>query len=188
VDDDHGADLSAEGAHVLCGSTTAWAYLYSASKAYGPDLRIAAVVGDDDSVDRVAGQLSHTARNVPGIMQRLWAVALAEPRNDAVLRKATLAYTANREGLIEELARRGITAHGAGGLNVWIPVPDETAAATGLLARGWAVAPGSWFRLHSGPGVRVTISDLHTPEERAAFAEALAAATAGAAAQAESIV
>lgn len=177
VDDDHGADLTVDAPHVLCGATKAWAYLYSASKAYGPDLRIAAVVGDDDSVDRVAGQLTHTARNVPNVMQRLWATALAARRNDAVVERAARTYAANREGLIEELARHGIAAHGAAGLNVWIPVPDETAAATGLLARGWAVAPGSWFRLHSGPGVRVTISDLHAPEERAAFAEAMAAAT-----------
>lgn len=181
VDDDHGADLTVEAPHVLCGATKTWAYLYSASKAYGPDLRIAAIVGDDDSVDRVAGQLRHTARNVPNVMQRLWATALADPRNDAVVERAARTYAANRAGLIEELARYGIAAHGAAGLNVWIPVPDETAAATGLLARGWAVAPGSWFRLHSGPGVRVTISDLHAPAERAAFAEAMAAATGAAA-------
>lgn len=174
VDDDHGADLTAAGPHVLSGTTRAWAYLYSASKAYGPDLRIAVLVGDDDSVDRVAGQLKHTARNVPSLMQRLWAAALADPRHDVVVQQAARTYAANRDGLIEDLARHGIAAHGAAGLNVWIPVVDETAAATGLLARGWAVAPGSWFRLHSGPGVRVTISDLHTPEERAAFAVAVA--------------
>ena len=177
VDDDHGADLAADAPHVLCGSTRAWAYLYSASKAYGPDLRIAALVGDDDSVDRVAGQLKHTARNVPSMMQRLWAAALAAPGNDEVVEEAARAYTANREGLIGELARHGIAAHGTAGLNVWIPVPDETAAATGLLARGWAVAPGSWFRLQSGPGVRVTISDLHAPADRAALAAAVAAVT-----------
>lgn len=179
VDDDHGADLTPQAPHLLCGATRSWAYVYSASKAYGPDLRIAAVAGDADTVDRVAGQLTHTARNVPNVMQRLWAAALADPRNDAVVARASDAYAANREGLIDELARNGIAAHGTAGLNVWIPVADETSVATGLLARGWAVAPGSWFRLNSGPGVRVTISDLHEPGERAAFAGAVAEVTTG---------
>jgi DNA-binding transcriptional MocR family regulator len=175
IDDDHGADLTAQAPHLMCGATQAWAYLYSASKAYGPDMRIAALAGDAESLDRVSGQLKHTARNVSGVMQQLWATALADGGHDAVLERATRVYTANRDGLVDELAQYGIEAHGASGLNVWIPVPDETAAATGLLARGWAVAPGSWFRIHSGPGVRVTIAGLHAAEDRAAFAADMAA-------------
>jgi DNA-binding transcriptional MocR family regulator len=175
IDDDHGADLTQGVPHVLCGATRQWAYLYSASKAYGPDLRIAALVGDADSTDRVMGQLQHTSRRVPGVMQELWAAALADERHDAVVARAAEAYAESRESLIRELARRGIEAHGETGLNIWIPVPDETAAATGLLARGWAVAPGSWFRVRSGPGVRVTIAGLR-PEEAGILAEAVAGA------------
>jgi DNA-binding transcriptional MocR family regulator len=175
IDDDHGADLTQGVPRVLCGATRQWAYLYSASKAYGPDLRIAALVGDADSTDRVMGQLQHTSRRVPGVMQELWAAALADERHDAVVARAAEAYMESREALIRELARRGIEAHGETGLNIWIPVPDETAAATGLLARGWAVAPGSWFRVRSGPGVRVTIAGLR-PEEAGGLAEAVAGA------------
>ncbi|HWG22849.1 aminotransferase class I/II-fold pyridoxal phosphate-dependent enzyme [Actinospica sp.] len=175
IDDDHGADLTPGAPQVLCGATHQWAYLYSASKAYGPDLRIAVLVGDEDSADRVAGQLRHTSRRVSGVMQNLWAAALADAKHDAVLAKAAQTYAANREALIGELARRGVTAHGETGLNVWIPVPDETAAATGLLARGWAVAPGSWFRVRSGPGIRVTIAGLR-PGEAPELAEAVAGA------------
>jgi DNA-binding transcriptional MocR family regulator len=180
IDDDHGADLTEGAPQVLSGVTTQWAYLYSASKAYGPDLRIAALVGDADTVDRIAGHLKHTSRRVPGVMQELWATALAEPKNDAVLAKASKVYAENRSALIDELARHGIEAHGASGLNVWIPVRDEAAAATGLLARGWAVAPGSWFRIRSGPGVRVTVAALR-PEEMPRLAEAVAGAVGGAA-------
>ena len=57
----------------------------------------------------------------------------------------------------------------------WIPVPDETAAATGLLARGWAVAPGSWFRIRSEPGIRVTVARLRE-DEVGELVEALAGA------------
>jgi DNA-binding transcriptional MocR family regulator len=175
IDDDHGADLTRGVPQVLCGATRHWAYLYSASKAYGPDLRIAVLAGDADSTDRVAGQLRHTSRRVPGVIQELWAAALADEKHDEVVAKAARTYTESREALIRELARRGIEAHGESGINVWIPVPDETAAATGLLARGWAVAPGSWFRVRSGPGVRVTIAGLRS-DEAAALAEAVAGA------------
>jgi len=175
IDDDHGADLTPGVPQVLCGATRQWAYLYSASKAYGPDLRIAVLVGDADSTDRVGGQLRHTARRVSGVMQDVWATALADEKHDEALAKAAQTYADNRAALIGELAERGIEAHGESGLNVWIPVPDETAAAMGLLARGWAVAPGSWFRVRSGPGVRVTIAGLR-PGEASKLAEAVAGA------------
>ena len=175
IDDDHGADLTQGIPQVLCGATRQWAYLYSSSKAYGPDLRIAVLVGDADTADRVAGQLRHTARRVPGMMQEVWATALADERSDEMLARAGRTYAETRAALIGELARRGIEAHGQTGLNVWIPVPDETAATTGLLARGWAVAPGSWFRVRSNPGVRVTIAGLRA-EEVPALAEAVAGA------------
>jgi DNA-binding transcriptional MocR family regulator len=174
IDDDHGADLTPGVPHPLCGATRQWAYLYSASKAYGPDMRIAALIGDADTTDRVAGQLRHSSRRVPGVMQLLWARALADRDNDAVLAEAASVYAENRSVLISELAARGVAAHGASGLSVWIPVPDETAAATGLLARGWAVAPGSWYRVRSAPGIRVTVATMHL-EEMAALAEAVAA-------------
>jgi DNA-binding transcriptional MocR family regulator len=108
-------------------------------------------------------------------MQELWAAALADEHHDAVVARAAETYADSREALISELARRGIEAHGETGLNIWIPVPDETAAATGLLARGWAVAPGSWFRVRSGPGVRVTIAGLRV-EEASPLADAVAGA------------
>ena len=120
IDDDHGADLTQGVPRVLCGATRQWAYLYSASKAYGPDLRIAVLVGDADSTDRVMGQLQHTSRRVPGVMQELWAAALADERHDAVVAKAAETYAASREALISELARRGVEAHGETGLNIWI--------------------------------------------------------------------
>lgn len=182
IDDDHGADLTEGSPQVLIGATDHWAYLYSASKAYGPDLRIAALVGDADSVDRVAGQLKHTSRRVPGVMQELWAAALGEAEHDVLLARAAKVYAENRSALIDELARHGIEAHGVSGLNVWIPVRDEAAAATGLLARGWAVAPGSWFRIRGDQGIRVTISTLR-PEEAGRLAEAVAEAVGAASGQ-----
>jgi hypothetical protein len=42
-----------------------------------------------------------------------------------------------------------------------------------LLVRGWAVTPGERFRLHTGPGIRVTIAALRA-EDAARFADDLA--------------
>jgi DNA-binding transcriptional MocR family regulator len=57
-----------------------------------------------------------------------------------------------------------VTSHGRSGLNIWIPVPDETVAITRLLSAGWAAAPGTRFRISTSPGIRITISDLDAAE------------------------
>lgn len=66
-------------------------------------------------------------------------------------------------------------AHGRSGLNVWVPVGDETGVVTRLLAAGWAVTAGARFRVESGPGVRLTISGVGAGEV-AGLADAVAAA------------
>ena len=56
-------------------------------------------------------------------------------------------------------------AHGASGLNVWVPVEDETGTVGALMQRGWVVAPGAPYRLPGGsPGVRVTTAALERRE------------------------
>jgi DNA-binding transcriptional MocR family regulator len=57
-----------------------------------------------------------------------------------------------------------VTSHGRSGLNVWIPVPDETVAITRLLGAGWAAAPGTRFRIDTPPGLRITVSSLDATE------------------------
>src|SRR6202043_3384760 len=106
--------------------------------------------------DRVAGRLQHTARHVSRIIQSTWADALADHATQRLIRGAADRYDERRGALIDELASRGVEAHGASGLNVWVPVPDESAALSALLAAGFAAAPGAWFRIRSGPGLRVT--------------------------------
>jgi hypothetical protein len=88
---------------------------------------------------------------------------------------AEVAYTRNRELLRGALADRGVTSHGRSGLNVWIPVADETVSITRLLSAGWAAAPGKRFRIGSPPGMRITISGL-AAEDVDALADATAEA------------
>jgi hypothetical protein len=66
--------------------------------------------------------------------------------------------------MIGALATRGVPAHGRSGLNVWIPVREEAPVVGALLDAGWLVAAGEHFRIHTPPGIRVTISTLRDGE------------------------
>lgn len=90
-------------------------------------------------------------------------------------REVARSYGQRRDALVQALAERGIEAHGRSGMNVWVPVPDETGAVTRLLRAGWAVAPGARFRMSSPPGVRLTVSGL-AMDEIGQVADAVAAA------------
>jgi DNA-binding transcriptional MocR family regulator len=164
VEDDHCAGISGVPLHSLAGSTRHWAFVRSASKAYGPDLRVAVLAGDHRTVERVHGRL----RLGPGwVSHLLQDLAVGLWTNDAashLVATAERQYAGNRQRLIAALAERGVAGRGRSGLNVWIPVPDETVAITRLLGAGWAAAPGTRFRIGTSPGIRITISDLTDDE------------------------
>ncbi|WP_323378805.1 aminotransferase class I/II-fold pyridoxal phosphate-dependent enzyme [Streptomyces smaragdinus] len=171
IEDDHGHHIVGRPPHPLAGATERWAFVRSAAKAYGPDLRLGVFTGDPVGVDRVLGRQRLAAGWVSHLLQdtvtHLWRTGAVDPREVAA------SYGTRRDALIAALARRGVTAHGRSGMNVWIPVPDETGAVARLLQSGWAVAPGARFRLASPQGVRVTVSRL-TPADTEHLADALA--------------
>ncbi|GAA3551254.1 aminotransferase class I/II-fold pyridoxal phosphate-dependent enzyme [Streptomyces osmaniensis] len=173
IEDDHGYGIVDLPVHPLAGTTRHWAFVRSVAKAYGPDLRLAVLTGDEVTVDRVRGRQRLGAGWVSRLMQRavvrLWSDGAVDPATVAA------AYAVRRDLLIRALAEHGVRAHGRSGLNVWIPVPDETGAVARLLHAGWAVAPGARFRTSSPPGIRVTTSTL-TEAEAAPLAAAVATA------------
>ncbi|MET9347548.1 aminotransferase class I/II-fold pyridoxal phosphate-dependent enzyme [Streptomyces termitum] len=173
VEDDHGHGIVDRPLHPLAGATDHWALVRSVAKAYGPDLRIAAFTGDPETVDRVLGRQRLGPGWVSRLLQQavvhLWTTGAVDPEAVAA------SYGERRDGLVAALARRGVEAHGRGGMNVWVPVADETGAVARLFAAGWAVAPGARFRLATPPAVRLTVSDL-APRDLAPLADAVAAA------------
>jgi DNA-binding transcriptional MocR family regulator len=177
IEDDHGHGIVDLPLHALAGITRSWAFVRSAAKAYGPDLRLAVFTGDPVTVDRVRGR----QRLGPGWVSRIGQRALARLWAEGAVDPATVAaaYAARRDALIAALAERGITAHGRSGMNVWIPVPDETGAVARLLHAGWAVAPGARFRMSAPPGIRITVATLAV-DEIAPLADAVATAVASA--------
>lgn len=173
VEDDHGHGIVDLPLHPLAGVTRHWAFVRSAAKAYGPDLRLAVLTGDPVTVDRVRGRQRLGPGWVSLLLQRavfrLWADGVVDGPAVAA------AYRTRRELLIEALAERGVRAHGRSGMNVWVPVPDETGAVARLLHAGWAVSPGARFRLNTPPGIRITVSTLD-PAEAGPLADAIASA------------
>ena len=164
VEDDHCAGICGAPLHALAGSTSHWAFVRSASKAYGPDLRIAVLAGDQRTVERVHGRLRLGPGWVSHLLQDLAVNLWSDDAATRLISRAEAQYASNRAGLLTALAARGVTAHGRSGLNVWVPVPDETIAITRLVNAGWAAAPGTRFRIRTGPGIRVTIADLTANE------------------------
>jgi DNA-binding transcriptional MocR family regulator len=175
IDDDHLGDLASTEFHPVAGSTVHWALTQSASKAYGPDLRCAVLTGDEQTISRVNGRHGMAARWVSTLLQSLLVSLWSDPEVETLVKHARQSYDERRDTLIETLADRGVGAHGKSGLNVWIPVPDETSVSARLLDAGWVVAPGRMYRIASEPAIRITISSLELAE-LAGLSEAVAAA------------
>ncbi|TJZ58642.1 aminotransferase class I/II-fold pyridoxal phosphate-dependent enzyme [Streptomyces piniterrae] len=174
IEDDHGHGIVDLPLHPLAGVTDHWVLVRSTAKAYGPDLRLAVLTGDATTVDRVCGR----QRLGPGWVSHLLQDTVAHLWRTSAIEPAVVAgeYDRRRDALIRALAGRGVRARGRSGMNVWVPVPDETGAVARLLHAGWAVAPGARFRLHSPPGVRITVSTL-SDDDMDPVAEAVASAT-----------
>lgn len=175
IEDDHLGELASGLPHVLAGATKSWAFIRSLSKPYGPDLRCAVLAGDDETISRLEGRQWLETRWVSTILQGLAVRLWEDPAVDALIAKAARMYAGRRLAVLDELAARGVSALGRSGLNIWVPVPDETTTCARLLEAGWVVAPGRMFRVESAPGIRVTTSRLD-PHEIEPLADAIAAA------------
>ncbi|SCL21841.1 transcriptional regulator, GntR family [Micromonospora rhizosphaerae] len=160
IEDDHAAELARVPLHPLAGVTSAWAFVRSVSKPYGPDLRLAVLAGDEATVARVAGRARVGAGWVSTVLQRLVLALWRDPATAELVDRAGESYERRRDGLLAALAARGVPAQGRTGINVWVPVPDETVVVTALRDAGWSVAPGALNRIAAGPGVRITVSAL----------------------------
>ncbi|AGL20272.1 aminotransferase class I/II-fold pyridoxal phosphate-dependent enzyme [Actinoplanes sp. N902-109] len=180
IEDDHAAELSETALHSLTRSATSWAFIRSASKPFGPDLRVAVMAGDEATMGRVLGRLRIGSGWVSTVMQRLMLRLWREDPLTDRFAQAVHSYEQRRQALRDALHERGVEAHASTGINVWVRVPDETRAVTALRDAGYAVAPGSMFRTTSPPGIRMTVSPLDQRDIEP-LADAVARATGSAA-------
>jgi DNA-binding transcriptional MocR family regulator len=175
LEDDHLGPIAGAPRLTLTAGRRRWAAARSLAKSLGPDLRLAVLAGDPHTISRVRGRQAVGPGWASHLLQRTAATLWADPKITRNLEKATATYGKRREAFISALADQGIEAQAPSGLNVWIPVPDETNTVQALREDGWAVAPGAPFRLRSELAIRVTISSLKQ-EEASDLAAAIARA------------
>ncbi len=137
-------------------------HIRSFSKSHGPDLRLAAMSGPSDLMDaiierRMLGQ-GWTSR----LLQSLLLDLLTRPETIAQVERAKDVYAQRRAGVVGELERLNVVTIGDDGLNIWLPVGNETAAMLSLASRGIAVAAGSPFATRSvdADHLRITVSSV----------------------------
>jgi DNA-binding transcriptional MocR family regulator len=165
IEDDHLGLLARSRLHTTVRGLPRWAATRSVAKALGPDLRLAVLAGDPQTIARVQGRQQCGPGWVSHILQGLVFSLWRDPAVAELIDRASAIYTARREALLERLHERGVRANGASGLNVWVTVGEEAGAVGALLERGWVVAPGAPYRLPaSPPAIRVTIATLAEEE------------------------
>jgi DNA-binding transcriptional MocR family regulator len=161
VEDDHLGPIAGTPLHTLVAHAQRWASTRSVAKALGPDLRLAVLAGDPATIARVHGRQQCGPGWVSHILQELVLSLWSDPHVQELILSASNTYVQRRQALLSCLAHEGLVAHGASGLNVWIPVAEEVATITALTQRGWVLAPGAPYRLAgAGPAVRVTTATL----------------------------
>jgi DNA-binding transcriptional MocR family regulator len=175
LEDDHLGPIAGSPRLTLTSGRRRWAAARSLAKSLGPDLRLAVMAGDAHTISRVRGRQAVGPGWVSLLLQRTAAELIADDDVNRLLDRATAIYGERREAFVLALAEQAIEVETSSGLNVWIPVPDETGVVQALQAEGWAVAPGAPFRLRSDPAVRVTVSTLEAADA-GSLATAIAAA------------
>ncbi|WP_435971196.1 aminotransferase class I/II-fold pyridoxal phosphate-dependent enzyme [Streptomyces sp. Qhu_M48] len=161
VEDDHNAEVGGAAAYTLAAAgLDRWAQVRTSSKHLGIDLRWAGVACDAVTLARHDGRMLMTSGWVSHVLQETVTGLFADGAVRALVAAGEEAYAERRAALIGALGVHRIRAVGASGLNVWVPVRDESAVVNGLRTRGWWVAAGARFRIAAPPAVRITTATL----------------------------
>ena len=176
VEDDHQGPIAGAPGFTLTHGRARWAVVRSVAKSLGPDLRLAVIGGDAETIARLEGRLALGPGWVSHLLQQLVTELLSSRDVRRQLQRAEVVYRRRREALIQSLSERGIHATGCSGFNVWVPVADEIGVARKLLQAGWGVTVGARYRLASPSAIRITCATLQeqqAPKLAAALADAL---------------
>lgn len=160
LEDDHLGPIAGAPRLTLTEGQNRWATALSVAKSLGPDIRLALLAGDAQTISRVRGRQAIGPHWVSHLLQRLVAMLWLDVGVAATLERAAEVYGERRNRFVEALAKRGVEARSGAGITVWIPVPEEAPVVQSLLERGWAVSPGAPYRLQSERAIRVTTSTL----------------------------
>lgn len=141
-------------------------HIRSFTKSHGPDLRLAAVSAPPSV------QAAMSARRGLGqgwssrLLQKVLLSMLDDPNAVRQVARARTVYAERREALVAGLAEEGVEVAGDDGLNIWVPVRDESTAIASLAGDGIGVAPGRPFIMRSDypDHIRVTAGLMHASD------------------------
>ncbi|PWC05474.1 GntR family transcriptional regulator [Agromyces badenianii] len=189
VEDDHSGLISTEGDVSLGGALPGRVvHVRSFSKSHGPDLRIAALGGPRDLVERVVARRMLGPGWTSRMVQTILLDLLTEGTSIDAVAEARRQYYTRQRALGDALRARGVAVAPADGINLWMPVLSERSALVQLAAAGVRVAAGTPFLAASdvaeaangartragGDFVRVTVGLLRDGTDE--IADALASA------------
>lgn len=152
-------------------------HLRSFSKSHGPDLRLAVMSGPPAVIEDLRERRRLGQGWTSRLLQAVLVDLLTRESARAQVAAARDEYARRRRAVVDALDARGVATAGDDGLNLWLPVGDETAALVALASRGIAAAAGRPFVVGAGvgPHVRVTVGLVDGDVEAVADALALAA-------------
>ncbi len=135
-------------------------HIRSFSKSHGPDLRLAVLGGPAAMMSRLIDRRHLGQGWTSRLLQRLLLDLLTDEDSVAQVRLAQQEYARRRTQMVAALRRHGIDLPTGDGLNLWLPVQDETGALVTMASHGIAVAAGSPFQVLPEPmaHVRVTVA------------------------------
>lgn len=156
-------------------------HIRSFSKSHGPDLRLAAVSGPREMIRELNARRQLGQGWSSRLLQRVLLALLTDERALAQVATARMEYRRRRETVVAALAEHEIFLGGSDGINIWVPVLDESAALVRLASQGIGVAPGAPFAARSEQGghIRVTVGLATSFHDELAESIALAAQTGG---------
>jgi len=181
-DDSAGAIATAEAISLGAYLPDQVLHVRSFAKSHGPDLRLAALSGTAELIGRITALRQLGQGWSSRLLQRLLLALLTDRVAVRQVAASRGEYARRRAGLVDALAAEGIEIGGNDGINIWLPVVDETAAVVRLASRGIGVTPGApfWTLPSPPPHVRVTSGLLSSDVDVPAMAADLAAAARGA--------
>ena len=178
MEDDHFSLLAKTEHHsVIPKSTAHWAIFRSVSKGLGPDLRMAFVAADKETIKRISARLAPGMSWVSRVLQSFVYTCLTKNEFQLHLKMAKQNCAERREILLTALIEKGVVVNTViDGLNVWLPVgKDCKTAAYEFSRKGWLVRPSNSFDIdQTSQAIRVSVQNLE-PETAKQFAEDAAA-------------
>lgn len=134
-------------------------HVRSYSKSHGPDLRLAALGGPAELVDPLVDRRFLGQGWSSRLLQSVLVDLLTHASSVRAVERAQRTYAKRRAAVVGALAGLGVDIAGKDGLNIWLPVQDESAALLRLAAQGIGVSAGGPFWVVPGrpPHLRVTV-------------------------------